>query len=77
MIDGHALYLERHARIQKAIALEPVDRIPFVFMATAFAPRYFDGINRLAVGQRHAVSEDVEPVCVSLLPGHGYAARRE
>ena len=33
-------YQERLARIRRTIALEPVDRIPFVFMGTAFAPEY-------------------------------------
>lgn len=40
MTGEHALYQERLARIRKTTALEPVDRIPFVFMGTAFAPRY-------------------------------------
>ena len=40
MSDRHALYQERLARIRNAIELQPVDRIPFVFMGTAFAPRY-------------------------------------
>jgi uroporphyrinogen-III decarboxylase len=34
------MYEERLARIRRAMALEPVDRIPVVFMGTAFAPRY-------------------------------------
>jgi len=34
------LYRERLARIRRTIELQPVDRIPFVFMGTAFAPRY-------------------------------------
>ena len=40
MTDGQARYRERLARIQITIDLEPTDRIPFVFMGTAFAPRY-------------------------------------
>jgi hypothetical protein len=40
MTAEDAVYQERLARIQKTIDLEPVDRIPFVFMGTAFAPRY-------------------------------------
>ncbi len=40
MSDGHPLYPERLARIRRTIELQPVDRIPFVFMGTAFAPRY-------------------------------------
>lgn len=38
--DAEARYEERLARIQRTIDLEPTDRIPFVFMGTAFAPRY-------------------------------------
>ena len=40
MSNEHARYRERLARIRKTIELQPVDRIPFVFMGTAFAPRY-------------------------------------
>ena len=40
MSDGQAMYRERLARIRRTIELQPVDRIPFVFMGTAFAPRY-------------------------------------
>jgi len=40
MTEGNAVYQERLARIRNAIELRPVDRIPFVFMGTAFAPRY-------------------------------------
>jgi uroporphyrinogen-III decarboxylase len=40
MSDEHSIYRERLARIRKTIELQPVDRIPFVFMGTAFAPRY-------------------------------------
>jgi uroporphyrinogen-III decarboxylase len=40
MTERDAVYRERLARIRKTIGLEPVDRIPFVFMGTAFAPRY-------------------------------------
>jgi uroporphyrinogen-III decarboxylase len=40
MSDKESLYQERLARIQRTIDLQPVDRIPFVFMGTAFAPRY-------------------------------------
>ncbi len=36
----HSLYQERLTRIENAIRLEPVDRIPTVFMGIAFAPRY-------------------------------------
>jgi uroporphyrinogen-III decarboxylase len=39
MADAHARYQERLERIQRTIELEPTDRIPFVFMGTAFAPR--------------------------------------
>jgi uroporphyrinogen-III decarboxylase len=40
MSEANALYRERLARIRRTIDLQPVDRIPFVFMGTAFAPRY-------------------------------------
>jgi uroporphyrinogen-III decarboxylase len=40
MNNCEALYQERLARIKKAIACEPVDRVPVIFQGTAFAPRY-------------------------------------
>jgi uroporphyrinogen-III decarboxylase len=40
MMDNLALWQERFTRIQKAIRLEPVDRVPVVYMGVAFAPRY-------------------------------------
>lgn len=40
MADAPAIYRERFERIRRAIALEPVDRVPVVFMGTGFAPRY-------------------------------------
>ncbi|MDR3562813.1 MAG: uroporphyrinogen decarboxylase family protein [Negativicutes bacterium] len=39
-MNNEALYQERFARIKKAIALEPVDQVPVVYMGVAFAPRY-------------------------------------
>lgn len=33
-------YDEKRARILAALSLQPVDRIPIIFMGTAFAPRY-------------------------------------
>jgi len=39
-MSNEALYQERYDRIQKAIRLEPVDRVPVVYMGVAFAPRY-------------------------------------
>lgn len=39
-MGNEALYQERFQRIQKAIRLEPVDRLPVVYMGVAFAPRY-------------------------------------
>lgn len=39
-MDNTALYEERLARIKKVINLEPVDRVPLVFMGTAFSARY-------------------------------------
>jgi uroporphyrinogen-III decarboxylase len=40
MSDAHPLYPERLERIRRTVALEPVDRLPVVFMGTAFAPRH-------------------------------------
>jgi uroporphyrinogen-III decarboxylase len=40
MTDMQSLYETRRVRIEKTIALEPVDRIPTAFMGMAFAPRY-------------------------------------
>jgi uroporphyrinogen-III decarboxylase len=34
------LYQERSNRIRKVINLEPVDRVPVLYMGMAFAPRY-------------------------------------
>jgi len=39
-MDKEALYQQRLQRIEKAINLEPVDRIPVVYMGVAFSPRY-------------------------------------
>jgi uroporphyrinogen-III decarboxylase len=39
-MSNELLYQERFERIQKAIHLEPVDRVPVVYMGVAFAPRY-------------------------------------
>ena len=39
-MDNDKLYQERLDRVTKAINLEPVDRIPIIYMATAFSPRY-------------------------------------
>ena len=39
-MDKQALYQERYALIKKAINLEPIDRVPVVYMGVAFAPRY-------------------------------------
>ncbi len=39
-MNNGALYQERFDRIYKAVHLEPVDRIPVVYMGVAFAPRY-------------------------------------
>jgi uroporphyrinogen-III decarboxylase len=38
--DTPRLYQERAERIRRAMALEPVDRLPVIYMGTAFAPRY-------------------------------------
>lgn len=40
MKNREKLYQERLTRIKKAIACEPVDRVPVIFQGTAFAPRY-------------------------------------
>lgn len=39
-MENQALYQERFSRIKKAINLDPVDRVPVVYMGVAFAPRY-------------------------------------
>ncbi len=39
-MSNEALYQQRFQRIQKAIRLEQVDRVPVVYMGVAFAPRY-------------------------------------
>lgn len=39
-MNNEALYQERLSRIEKAINLEPVDRIPVLYMGAAFSPRY-------------------------------------
>ena len=39
-MNNEALYQERFALIKKSINLEPVERIPVVYMGVAFAPRY-------------------------------------
>ena len=39
-MDHEKLYQERADRITRAINLEPVDRIPIIYMATAFSPRF-------------------------------------
>jgi uroporphyrinogen-III decarboxylase len=39
-MEGVALWQERFTRIKKAINLEPVDKIPLIYMGVAFAPRY-------------------------------------
>jgi uroporphyrinogen-III decarboxylase len=39
-MSNEALYQERCDRIGKAIRLEPVDRIPVIYIGSAFSPRY-------------------------------------
>ncbi len=39
-MDNTALYQEKFERIRKAICLEPVDRVPVIYMGNAFAPRF-------------------------------------
>ena len=38
--EAQGLYQERAERIRRAMALEPVDRLPVIYMGTAFSPRY-------------------------------------
>jgi uroporphyrinogen-III decarboxylase len=40
LMENEALYQERLTRIKRAINFEPVDRVPVVFVGTAFAARY-------------------------------------
>jgi len=40
IMDNQALYQERYDRIKKTINLEPVDRVPLIFMGTAFSARH-------------------------------------
>lgn len=39
-MSNEALYQQRYERIKKAIALEPVDQVPVVYMGVAFSPRW-------------------------------------
>src|SRR3989304_1985953 len=39
-VDAQGLYRERAERIRRAMALETVDRLPVIYMGTAFSPRY-------------------------------------
>jgi uroporphyrinogen-III decarboxylase len=39
-MNNEALYQERFAGIKKAINLEPAERIPVIYAASAFSPRY-------------------------------------
>lgn len=39
-MDNTALYQERFDRIEKAINLEPIDRVPVVLMGSAFSASY-------------------------------------
>jgi uroporphyrinogen-III decarboxylase len=39
-MSNETIFQERLDRIQKAMRCEPVDRIPVMYMGTAFAPRY-------------------------------------
>jgi len=38
--NGLAQYRERSARIERTVNMQPVDRIPVIFMGIAFAPRF-------------------------------------
>ena len=39
-MDNTTVFQERFTRIKNAVNLEPVDRVPVVYMGVAFAPRY-------------------------------------
>ncbi len=60
ILDHENPYQERRDRIKKAINLEPVDRIPIIYMATAFSPRY------MGMTQAEFVSNPDAPVEVSI-----------
>ncbi len=59
-MDNEKLYQERLDRITRAINLEPVDRIPIVYMATAFSPRY------MGMTQAEFVSNPDAPIEVTI-----------
>jgi uroporphyrinogen-III decarboxylase len=59
-MDNEKLYQERLDRITGAINLEPVDRIPIIYMATAFSPRY------MGMTQAEFVTNPDAPVEVTL-----------
>ncbi len=69
MSDGSAVYRERLARIRSTVALEPVDRIPFVFMGSAFAPRYL-GVSIAAFCADPELRVDVTLEAMDRLGGH-------
>ena len=69
MSDGSAVYRERLARIRSTVALEPVDRIPFVFMGSAFAPRYL-GVSIAAFCADPGLRVDVTLEAMDRLGGH-------
>jgi uroporphyrinogen-III decarboxylase len=62
------LYRERLARIRRTIELQPVDRIPFVFMGTAFAPRYM-GVSMAEFCANPDVRVDVTMAAMDRLGG--------
>ncbi|UCB49121.1 MAG: hypothetical protein JSW56_18775 [Deltaproteobacteria bacterium] len=59
-MDHEKQYQERADRITRAINLEPVDRIPIIYMATAFSPRY------MGMTQAEFVTNPDAPVEVTL-----------
>jgi uroporphyrinogen-III decarboxylase len=69
MSDGSAVYRERLARIRSTVALEPVDRIPFVFMGSAFAPRFL-GVSIAAFCSDPDLRVDVTLEAMDRLGGH-------
>jgi uroporphyrinogen-III decarboxylase len=57
-LDKEALFQERLARIKKAIAFEPVDRVPVVFNGPAYPPRHM-GMSMAAYSTDPEAGRDV------------------
>ncbi len=67
-VSGETLYHPRLERIKRAIAFEPVDRIPVVYMGTAFAPRLM-GLTLAQYSADPAVARDVILAAMERLGG--------